>query len=102
MNRIAKVKPLISEEPKSPNNLYLHNGKLYQYVGLDGEIVQILTQDFIELQDQSLSNILNIMAHITEDEEEYKVLCELSDKAYHLEERIKRLSEELEEYKSYL
>lgn len=94
MKTIEKIKPLISEEQKSRRNLYLHYGKIYQYVGLEGEI-------FVELQDQRLSNILNIMAHITEDEEEYKVLCELSDKAYHLEERIKKLSEELDGYKSY-
>lgn len=103
MNRLkkGKIKPIISEKPKSRENLYLHNGKIYQYVGLEEQIVQILTNEFVELQDQSLSNILNIMAHITEDEEEYKVLCELSDKAYHLEDRIKKLNEELDEYKSY-
>lgn len=96
-----QLKLLTSTAPKSREDLYLHNGKIYQYVGLEEQIVQILTHEFVELQDQSLSNILNIMAHITEDEEEYEVLCELSDKAYYLEERIKKLNEELEEYKSY-
>ena len=96
-----QIKPLISSTPKkSKENLYLHNGKIYQYTGEEGKVIEELTDEFKETT-VDLSNILNLMAHITEDEKEYKVLCELSDKAYHLEGRIKKLNEELDEYKSY-
>lgn len=93
----TNIRPLKSDEPKSKENLYLHNGKIYQYVGLEGGLVQILTNDFIELQDQSLSNILNLMAHTTEDEEEYKALCEMSDMAYDLIENFRRIQDEVEQ-----
>lgn len=74
-----QIKPLISEKPKSKENLYLYNGKIYQYVGEEGKVIEELTDEFKETT-VDLADLLNIMAHITEDEEEYKVLCELSDK----------------------
>lgn len=96
----TNIRPLKSDEPKSKENIYLHKGKIYQYTGEEGKVIEELTDEFKETT-VDLADLLNLMAHTTEDEKEYKVLCELSDKAYHLEERIKKLNEELDEYKSY-
>lgn len=38
--------------------------------------------------EQDLSDILNILAHSTKNNELYKILCVLSDKAYDLENKI--------------
>lgn len=86
-----QLKLLTSTTPKSRDNLYLHNNKFYLYTGIEGS-------EFEELNDQSLSSILNILAHSTKDEEEYKVLCHMSDMAYSLEEKIEKLKDEVEYY----
>lgn len=93
-----QLKLLTSTTPKSRDNLYLHNNKFYIYTGIEDRIVSTLTSEFKELNDQSLSNILNILAHSTKDEEEYKVLCHMSDMAYTLEDKIEKLKDEVEYY----
>lgn len=92
-----QIKPLISSTPtKSKENLYLYDGKIYQYVGLEGKVIEELTDEFKETT-VDLADLLNLMAHTTEDEEEYKVLCEMSDMAYDLIENFRRIQDEVEQ-----
>lgn len=93
-----QLKLKTSTTPKSRDNLYLYNNKFYIYTGIEGHRISILTSEFEELNDQSLSSILNILAHSTKDEEEYKVLCHMSDMAYSLEDKIEKLKDEVEYY----
>lgn len=92
----TNIKPLTSSTPKSKENLYLYKGKIYQYTGEEGKIIEELTEEFKETT-LDLADLLNTMAHTTEDEEEYRVLCEMSDMAYNLIGTIARLKEELDE-----
>lgn len=97
-----QLKLLTSTTPKSREDLYLYNNKFYIYTGIEEQIVSTLTSEFEELNDQSLSNILNILAHSTKDEEEYRVLCHMSDMAYSLEDKIKELKEKVDEVEYYI
>lgn len=92
----TNIRPLKSDEPKSKENLYLHKGKIYQYTGEEGKVIEKLTDEFKETT-VDLADLLNLMAHITEDEEEYKVLCEMSDMAYDLIENFRRIQDEVEQ-----
>lgn len=92
----TNIRPLKSDEPKSKENLYLHKGKIYQYTGEEGKVIEELTDEFKETT-VDLADLLNLMAHTTEDEEEYKVLCEMSDMAYDLIENFRRIQDEVEQ-----